>query len=78
MSAAESGKELALAVRAIEGELKKFSKELAARERWLVLNKNGLGAGDGREARAGNWSRRCAGNGRCTASAPSRVRVAAS
>src|SRR3989338_8763066 len=30
MSAAESGKELALPVRAIEGELKKFSKELAA------------------------------------------------
>lgn len=52
MSAAESGKELALAVRAIEGELKKFSKELAARERWLVLNKMDLVPAAEREARA--------------------------
>jgi GTP-binding protein len=52
MSAAESGKELALAVRAIEGELKKFSKELAVRERWLVLNKMDLVPAAAREARA--------------------------
>ena len=52
MSAAESGKELALAVRAIEGELKKFSKELAARERWLVLNKMDLVPAEERESRA--------------------------
>ena len=52
MSAAESGRELALAVRAIEGELKKFSKELAARERWLVLNKMDLVPAAEREARA--------------------------
>ena len=52
MSAAESGKELALAVRAIEGELKKFSKELAARERWLVLNKMDLVPAAERESRA--------------------------
>lgn len=52
MSAAESGKELALAVRAIEGELKKFSKDLAARERWLVMNKMDLVPAAEREARA--------------------------
>lgn len=33
------GSDPAAAVRVIEGELEKFSPELAARERWLVLNK---------------------------------------
>jgi GTP-binding protein len=39
------------AVRIIEGELAKFSDELAARERWLVLNKLDLLPEDEREAR---------------------------
>ena len=38
-------------VRAIAGELEKFSPELAARERWLVLNKIDLLPDDQREAR---------------------------
>jgi GTP-binding protein len=38
-------------VRAIEGELAKFSEELAARPRWLVLNKIDLLSGEERETR---------------------------
>jgi len=38
-------------VRVVEGELAKFSTELAARERWLVLNKVDLIAPEEREAR---------------------------
>jgi len=39
------------AVKALAAELKKFSKELAKRERWLVLNKIDLLATEEREAR---------------------------
>lgn len=52
MSAAESGKDLARTVRAIEGELKKFDATLAKRERWLVLNKMDLVPTAERETRA--------------------------
>jgi GTP-binding protein len=40
------------AVKALAAELKKFSKELAARERWLVLNKIDLLPPDERETLA--------------------------
>jgi GTP-binding protein len=40
------------AVKALAAELKKFSKELAKRERWLVLNKIDLLAPEDREAHA--------------------------
>ena len=39
LSRSESAGELAVSVRALERELRKFDKKLAARERWLVLNK---------------------------------------
>jgi len=45
------GSDPADAVRAIEGELRKFSPELAERERWLVLNKVDLFAEEERQAR---------------------------
>jgi len=40
------------AVKALAAELKKFSKELASRERWLVLNKMDLLSPDERETLA--------------------------
>jgi GTP-binding protein len=50
--------------RAIVGELRKFSKELAKRPRWLVLNKRDLLPDDEAEARARNIVRRLRYKGR--------------
>ncbi len=52
MSQSESARELAATVRALERELRKFDKRLAARERWLVLNKMDLVPEDERTVRA--------------------------
>ena len=51
------------AVRVVEGELAKFSPELAARERWLVLNKVDLIPPDEREARCAEIAKRLAWRG---------------
>ncbi len=52
------------AVRAIRGELKKFSKELAAKPCWLVLNKRDLLPADEAEQRARDLVRRLRFRGR--------------
>jgi len=52
MSQPESARELAAAVRALERELRKFDRRLAARERWLILNKMDLLPQAERETRA--------------------------
>jgi GTP-binding protein len=62
---------------AIAKELAKYDPQLAAKPRWLVLNKLDLVPDDEREARPGRSSRRCAGRNWCSASPRSTVTAAA-
>ena len=59
--------------RAIVGELKKFSKELATKPRWLVLNKIDLLPDDEAESAARTSCVACAGRARRSASPASRA-----
>ena len=65
--------------RAIVAELKKFSPELATRERWLVLNKvDLLPVAEAREALQGHRAATALEGARVTASRASRIRARAS
>ena len=64
--------------RAIIAELKKYNPALAARERWLVLNKLDLLPPADAERRCKEIVRRLRWKGRCTGSRGLRVRAPAS
>jgi GTPase len=64
------------AVRTIEAELEQFSDDLAARPRWLVLNKIDLIAPESRESFTRDLAHGSAGTGPCSASRPPPARAA--